>query len=270
MDDLPTINGLQLRHRLGRGSLCDVWAAALNGHKVAVKILRDDHLHDPGMVATIRNELAVGLRVKHRNLVPVFRGSAFKAPYHVVLARVPGYTLRHVLEQDRKLPAWLVIDILSQAASALAKLHAAGYVHGDVKPGNLMIDTAGRVTLIDLGFARVPGSLPPGEGILGTPNYLAPELCYRTFRDTPAADIFALGVTAYELITGELPYPSLDDTKETLLLHRDTLPQSVVDCDVPRSLSTIIDAMLSVEMFQRPKAMAIANALAKQNRRIAA
>jgi eukaryotic-like serine/threonine-protein kinase len=255
---VPSIPGVQIRSRLGLGSICEVWAGKRGHQSVAVKVLRPDYFTDAAMRATIAAEITLGSAIEHDHIVSVLDGDVGDASCYVVQNRVTGYSLGHILDRDGPLPGWLIADILGQIGSALAMIHSIGYVHGDVKPDNILLDTSGHATLIDLGFAREPGTLPFGEGILGTPNYLAPELCHRAFVDTPAADMFSLGLSAYELLTGEMPYPRFDDTESTLLAHRDDDPATLSLFEFDREIAVAVNAMLSRELHLRPKAAAIA------------
>ncbi len=148
--------------------------------------------------------------------------------------------------------AGIALGIVRQLAEALATLHAAGFIHGDVKPGNVMLPTAGRAVLVDLGFAHRPGEL---HYVLGTPNYLAPELCVAPAQDTPAADIFALGVTLFESLTNALPYPDGSQTG-VMRSHRDLDPDRLTDHrgDWPALLVEFVENLLVKDPTKRPTA----------------
>lgn len=199
-----------------------------------------------------RREAILGRTLRHPSLIAIRDAHLHEPPFYHVCDVVPGHTLRHAA----LLPRPVVLSVIGQIAEALAVMHAAGCIHGDVKPGNIMLAPDGRATLIDLGFARKSGTLPFDDGIPGTPNYLAPELCTREFTDTPAADLFALGVTACELLTGELPYERLDDNLAVMRQHRDETPRPLREIDpaIPREIADLVDAMLNRDLFRRAKA----------------
>ena len=133
------------------------------------------------------------------------------APFYLVMEYLPGTSLRRRMRRDFSLDAPTALWIVRQIAQALAALHRKGFIHGDVKPENIRLVDANKAILLDLGFTHRPGEnasfLDKGY-MLGTVNYLAPELCGSEPRDDPRADIFSLGVTLFEMLTGQLPYPA--------------------------------------------------------------
>jgi serine/threonine protein kinase len=266
----PHVPGYVLGARLGGGPTADVFAAAdvAGGRGWAVKVLRDAASHDPTNVQLFRREARAGLTVRHPNLVRIVRAVVLgRRPFHLVMERAPGRSLRSVLRQSGWLAPRTVGTIGQQAAGALAALHAAGFVHGDVKTDNLHV-TPGRVaTLLDLGFAHRPVVDPHlvGSGfVLGTANYIAPELCdQRGGGDGPAADVFSLGVTLFELLTGELPYTADGAVEETMVRHRDGRPESLWDWQGtwPIGLAALVDRMLDRFPAVRPTATDVAREL---------
>src|SRR5262249_43358270 len=150
-------------------------------------------------------ESQVGLAVHHPHLVRIRRAQVNAPPYFLVMDLVGGETLRRRLEKEYRVHAAQALWMIRQTAEALAALHRAGFVHGDVKPDNLRLTDDGTATLIDLGFAHRPGDhdqLRNKGYLLGTANYLAPELCPGGQDSGPAADLFSLGATLFEMLTG--------------------------------------------------------------------
>jgi eukaryotic-like serine/threonine-protein kinase len=257
----PRVPGFVLGARLGGGPTADVFAAAAEagGRGWAIKVLRDDAANDPTNVQLFRREARAGLAVRHTNLVRVVHAILTgEQAYHLVMERVPGRSLRWVLRQTGWLSPRTVAVIGQQAAASLAALHVAGFVHGDVKPDNLHVTPGRKATLLDLGFAHRPTEdahlVGPGF-VLGTANYIAPELCDRPGGDGPASDVFSLGVTLFELLTGELPYPD-GTVEETMVHHRDGRPESLWDWQGgwPIGLSSLVDRMLDRDPAARPTA----------------
>jgi serine/threonine protein kinase len=186
------------------------------------------------------------------------------------MERVPGHSVRRLLNERQWLSASLAISVARQTASALAALHAAGYVHGDVKPDNLHLNPDRKCTLLDLGFAHRADSESFVNGyVLGTANYVAPELCEQPECDTSSADIFSLGVTLFEVLTGVLPYPS-GNVEQTMLRHRDHRPESLSGWEGAWSsgLSELVDWMLSRDASRRPTAVSIVRELSDLERRV--
>jgi eukaryotic-like serine/threonine-protein kinase len=260
----PRLPGYVLGVRLGGGSTCDVYSAVdLRGRaSLAVKVLREDAARDPTNVQLLVREAQVGMSIRHKHLVRVVRAGVDESqPMHLVMERAPGRSLRRVLNAKGWLNAHVTCTIGRQVAGALAALHAAGFVHGDVKPDNIHVCAGPTATLLDLGFAHQPdddhGLLCDGY-ILGTANYVAPELCEQPERDTPAADIFSLGVTLFEVLTGHLPYPQ-GNVGETMLQHRDAVPESLWRWQGgwPLGVADMVDRMLARNPDARPTAKTV-------------
>src|SRR5262249_7588348 len=154
-----------------------------------------------------------------------------RPPYFLVMDLLPGESMRRRLRRDYRLEPATALWITRQVAQALAALHHAGFVHGDVKPDNVRILTEGNAMLLDLGFAHRPGENAPllEQGfVLGTVNYLAPELTGPRPTDNQASDLFSLGVTLFEMLTGQLPFgtgtqPEADPASDSRFLDV-TLP----------------------------------------------
>ena len=167
---------------------------------------------------------------------------------------LPGESLRDRLRRDYRLDAGAALWVARQTAEALAALHRAGFVHGDVKPENIRLTEAGTAVLIDLGFAHRPGEnadLLKRGLILGTANYLAPEVCALVPDADGRADVFSLGVMLFEMLTGALPYP-LGTMAETLRAHRDGRPARLRD--QPPLLTVLVARLLAKRPPQRPHA----------------
>lgn len=265
---LPRVTGYVLGHRLGGGASCDVYAAVeeAGGRPRAIKVLRDEAADDATTIHLFRREARVGLAVRHPRLVRFVRAETqLDRPYHLVMERLRGESLRAVLRRERWLKPVTAATMVRHVAEALTAIHTAGFVHGDVKPDNIHVVADQSAKLLDLGFARPPGEDASllGDGfVLGTANYIAPELCDRPAADTPAADVYSLGVTLFELLTGELPYPE-DEVAETMLLHRDGRPESLWDWQGrwPIGMNVLLDGMLAREPELRPTAFAVAREL---------
>lgn len=269
----PRLPDITFGARLGGGPTCDVYSAFDTSGRPgwAVKILREDAAADPTNIQLLRQEGRIGMAVRHANLVRVLRlGPEEDWPRYLVMERVPGHSVRRVLNERQWLSASLATSIARQTACALAALHAAGYVHGDVKPDNLHLNVDRKCTLLDLGFAHRADSDSFVNGyVLGTANYVAPELCDQPEHDTPSADIFSLGVTLFEVLTGVLPYPS-GGVEQTMLRHRDHRPDSLTDWEGAWStgLSHLVDQMLSRDPARRPTAAVVSCELSELERRL--
>jgi serine/threonine protein kinase len=178
---------------------------------------------------------------------------------------LPGESLRRRLRRVYRLDLATALWIVRQTAEALASLHRAGFVHGDVKPENIRLIDDGTAKLIDLGFAHRPGEnaafLRQGY-LLGTADYLAPELCTFDPDGDASNDLFSLGVTLFELLAGRLPYPP-GSTWLTLHRHRCDPPADIRKYvgSLPPSLITLLDRLLAHDPRQRPRAAAVVQQL---------
>jgi serine/threonine protein kinase len=180
---------------------------------------------------------------------------------------LPGESLRRRLRRDFRLAIPDAVWITRQTAEALSALHRAGFIHGDVKPDNLRLVDLGNVTLIDLGFAHRPGEnagfLRAGY-VLGTANYLPPELCDAEPTEDYRCDLFSLGVTLFELLTGRLPYPP-GSLSQTFRRHRCDPPADIRRhaAGLPPALATLVERLLAHKPEDRPRAAAVVQQLIK-------
>src|SRR5262249_15945163 len=162
----------------------------------AIKVVRSDWPDQATAIKLIQREARAGLRVKHPQLVRVREAHVTTSPHFLVMDWLSGESLRRRIRREFYLDTADAVGFVRRAAEALAALQRAGLVHGDVKPDNIRITDAGEAVLIDLGFAHRPGEnarLCLKGYILGTVNYLAPELCIGEEHTDYASDVFSLG-----------------------------------------------------------------------------
>jgi len=199
----------ELDSRIAIGGMGEVWEATdhVIGRTVAIKILKDEYMGDPGFLERFRAEARHAALVNHEGIASVFdygeeNGSAF-----LVMELVPGEALSTILEREGHLSSDKTLDIVAQTASALQAAHAAGLVHRDIKPGNLLITPDGRVKITDFGIARIADQVPltaTGQ-VMGTVQYLSPEQA-SGHAASPSTDIYSLGIVAYESLAGKRPF----------------------------------------------------------------
>ncbi|KAB2352350.1 serine/threonine-protein kinase [Actinomadura rudentiformis] len=262
---------------LGGGGMAEVWRAedAFLGRPVAIKLLRPDApaihaiaaaqaqpAHSPAGPAAVGQawrEAQGAARLVHPNVVQIYDVDTADGQPFLVMELVDGHDLAAVLHQRGPLPPAEVAAIGAQAARALAAAHAAGLVHRDVKPGNLLYAPDGTVKLTDFGIASpLDGSVPgdrtaartPGP-LVGTAAYVSPEQV-NGHPATPASDLYALGCVLYELLTGQPPFTA-DATPALLHHHQATAPTAPSHPrDVtPAHLQDIILQLLAKDPSQR-------------------
>jgi len=255
----PRLPGYELIQRLGGGPLTSVFSARelAGDQSCAVKVIREDWEDQPTAVKLLQREARAGLAVRHPHLVEIRHAHVTRPPYFLVMELLPGESLRRRLRRDYRLDVPSSLWIIRQTAEALAALHRAGFVHGDVKPENIRLVSAGTASLIDLGFAHRPGEnthfFRKGY-VLGTANYLAPELCGGEPNDDLRSDLFSLGVTLFELLSGQLPYRR-GTISQTFARHYSQAPDAIddqVDGLAP-SLVSLVSQLLARNPADRPR-----------------
>jgi serine/threonine protein kinase len=269
MQPIPRIPGYELFERLGGGPLTAVYAGrnVVTDTPCAVKVLRDDWDDLPNAVKLLQREARAGLSVRHPHLVRVTHAHVTAPPYFLVMDLLPGESLRRRLRRDYRVPVSDAVWIVRQTAEALAALHKAGFLHGDVKPDNLRLTGDGTAVLLDLGFAHRPGENAAflREGyVLGTANYLSPEQCDDQPDEDFASDLFSLGVTFFEMLTGRLPYPP-GSLRQTLRRHLCDPPADIRRHvpELPPALVAMIERLLAHRGKERPRAAAVVQQLVR-------
>ena len=198
-----------LDSRIAVGGMGEVWQATdtVIGRQVAIKILKDEYLGDPGFLERFRAEARHAALVNHEGIANVYDYGEEDGSAYLVMELVPGEPLSTVLERERTLPIDRVLDIVAQTSVALQAAHAAGLVHRDIKPGNLLITPENRVKITDFGIARIADQVPltaTGQ-VMGTVQYLSPEQA-SGHPASPSTDIYSLGIVAYEALAGKRPF----------------------------------------------------------------
>jgi serine/threonine-protein kinase len=213
MTGRPLGSRFLLVEQIGRGATGTVWRGLDRdtGERVAVKLLRQELLAEPKAVARFVQEREVLRRLRHENVVRVRDLVSEGDVLALVMDLVEGTDLRGHLRRAVTLPPAHAAALLAQVSDALAAAHAAGVVHRDLKPDNILLEPAGgdelRARLTDFGIARVleTAGITTSSVIVGTPNYLAPEVVNGA-EPTPAIDVYALGIVLYELVVGRAPF----------------------------------------------------------------
>jgi serine/threonine protein kinase len=269
MQPIPEIPGYDLVAPLGGGPMTVVFGARdqATDQPCAVKTVRPDWQDQTTAVKLLQREARAGLSVHHPHLVRVTHAHVTSPPYFLVMGLVPGVSLRARLRRDYRLELAEALWVTRQTAEALAALHGAGFLHGDVKPDNIHLTPDGTVVLIDLGFAHRPGEnanfLRDGY-VLGTADYLAPELCAPEPAEDRSSDVFSLGVTLFEALTGRLPYPS-GSLSQTFQRHRCDPPANLRHSlrDLPAGVGGLVERLLAHKPGDRPRAATVVQQLVK-------
>jgi predicted ATPase len=264
---VPEVAGYEVLAPLGRGGMGVVYKArqlSLN-RLVALKFLPAECAGDPAWLQRFRSEGRTASALNHPHICTIYDSGQSAGRPFLSMELIEGRTLKNLAER-RPCIAELA-RLVGQAARALAAAHAAGVVHRDVKPENLMVRDDGIVKVLDFGLARqLPtdggrGSEP--GGFLGTPLYMAPEQARGEPMGT-AGDVFALGLVLYELATGQHPFLA---ESELGVLHAIATvtppPPSRLNPEVPAELDALVQQMLAKDARLRPTAAEVAEALAR-------
>jgi serine/threonine protein kinase len=250
-----TLGTYKIIDEIGHGGMANVYRATQPsiGREVAIKVLPPHFLQDRTFVRRFTREVQVIARLQHPHILPVYDfGEQDGLPY-IVMAYMPGGTLADHIRKVGALPLAEVARLVEQIADGLDHAHQKGIVHRDFKPSNVLLDEHGNVYLADFGIAKVAESTTQltGSGIIGTPAYMAPEVT-RTDKVTHLVDVYALGVSLFEMLTGQHPYPS-DTPVGVLLAHAaEPIPDITRSRpDLPVGVQHVIDRAMAKEPADR-------------------
>src|SRR6516162_9166917 len=246
-----------LEEHIGDGGYGEVWRATdtVLSRPVAVKLLHPRYAQRGEALARFRAEARLAGGLSQENIAQVFDygEAADGQPPYLVMELVDGPSLEAVLDGG-PLESSRTMDIVAQAAAGLQAAHAAGMIHRDIKPGNLLLASGGTVKITDFGIAHTIGSVPVTvTGVLmGTAGYLAPERIAGA-QAGPASDLYALGVVAYECLAGAPPFAG--EPLDVACAHRDRavppLPPSV-----PIDVSALVMQLVAKDPAWRPRSAA--------------
>jgi serine/threonine-protein kinase len=239
---------------LGQGGM----GAVYRGHDpeldrpVAIKVMLDV---TPDFVARFRREAQAIAKLVHANVVQVYDfGIDDQGNPYFVMELIDGTPLDKIVKQRGRLDPAEAIRLIQQAAAGLSHAHRAGIVHRDVKPSNLIVDGRGQVKLVDFGIARVAqagNALTGAAALMGTPGYMAPEQAAGRPVDH-RADIYALGLTLYELLAGKPPYDAPDPISLVVKNMQEPLPDLRLEVGgLPEELAILVEQMAAKDPEQR-------------------
>ena len=237
--------------------MAEVWLATdmSLSRQVAVKILKSTLAADPVVAERFRREAITVARLSHPNIVAVHDTIDYEGRQAVVMQLINGKSLRQLLDEQKRLGPDLTMHVGSCVAAALDAAHAAGLVHRDVKPGNILITPDGRVLLADFGIAKGLSSaddLTSENVMMGTAKYLSPEQV-RGKKLDGRADLYALGLVLYECLAGRVPFLGESDADTALArLQRDPTDLSRLRPTLPYGLSSLIHELLARNPDDRP------------------
>lgn len=268
------LGSYKLLRVIGTGGMSSVYLAehTILERKVAIKVLPKSRVTtDTSYLERFMLEAQAAAALDHPNIVRAYDvDSEGGSIYYLVMEYVDGLDLLNLVKKEGPLNYFLAAEYIRQAAVGLDHAHKAGLIHRDMKPANLLVDSAGVVKVLDLGLARFTDekraslTVAYDENVLGTADYLAPEQARNSHTVDARADIYGLGCTLYFLLTGHPPFPE-GTLPQRIMAHQKKQPKPITDerADAPEILVNICNKMMEKDPTKRQQsALEVADALA--------
>ncbi|MEM9952001.1 MAG: protein kinase [Chloroflexota bacterium] len=251
------LNGrYQLLKQQGSGGMSVIYRAfdrAL-ARTVAIKLLRPSLTRDPSFLEKFRNEARAIAKLSHPNIVTVYDVGSDGPTHFIVMELVEGTDLKKIIKEEGSVSIDRAIDLSIQICAGLGYAHRSNLVHADVKPQNMLVTPADVVKVTDFGIAQALTNTQPmakAEVVWGSPHYFAPEQA-RGEQPTPQADVYAVGVVMFELLTGELPYVGANQQELAMAHIREPIPNvSEYRPGIPDRLAKLIYRAMSKDPRDR-------------------
>jgi eukaryotic-like serine/threonine-protein kinase len=257
------VGGCRLIRRLGAGALGVVYEAeqVSMGRRVAIKMLSSRAAAQPEVVTRFQREAKLSAAMQHNNVVGVFDCGMDRGVHYLLMEFVDGNTLAGLTEEAEsgRLDAKTATGFIRQIAEALSYAHGKDIIHRDIKPANILVSRAGIAKLADLGLAKqidtgdTAGLTMQGMA-LGSPAYMPPEQIRNARDANPTADIYALGATFYQTVSGKLPFDGKTSTEVlTKVLREQPPPLEQLVPDLPVPVRRLIERMMDKDATKRPQ-----------------
>lgn len=253
------IGNYEVVEQIARGGMATIYKArdVLRHQTVALKVLPPELGFSEGFLSRFQREVETLKGLRHPSIVRLYDVGRTENLHYFCMEYVSGGSVEQIINRTGKLDIKQAIDIAMGVTEALEYAHQQGVIHRDIKPANLLLDESAKVKVSDFGVAKVVDAtqMTLTGGIVGTVEYLAPEQVEGR-RVSPRTDVYSLGVSLYQMVTGRLPFTGTTPT-EILQKHRFSLPESPreLNPEVPRRLSQLIEQMLQKEAERRPESM---------------
>ncbi len=239
--------------KVGSGGMADVYKARCHrlNRYVAIKILKAEFSSDQNFVQKFRAEAQSVAGLSHPNIVSVYDVGDDDGLHYIVMELVEGITLKKFIERKGKLDSKETVGIAIQIAQAMEAAHAHHIVHRDIKPQNIIISREGKVKVADFGIAKAATSNTISQNALGSVHYLSPEQARGGYSDE-RSDIYSLGITLYEMLTGQVPFAG-DNSVSVALRHiqSEATPVQVLNPEVPTSIDRIVQKCMQKKPERR-------------------
>ena len=264
----------RLLYPIARGGMGSVYLAdggrtqvSVERKLVALKLLPPKRAKEvPRMLTRFQREIDISNQLPvHPHLMRTLDSGLESGVHYLALEYLTGKTVRQLVVENGTLPIGQAARIFCDVASGLHQFHNAGFVHRDLKPGNVIVSPDGRAKLLDFGFALIQGETPPtdptiigGKGYtVGTMDYLAPEQAQDASRVSPSADLYSLGCSLYFALTGTAPFPE-KTAQDKIRAHRTQYPPDLTTMNptIPAEFSRLVQWFLAKRPDQRPMSAA--------------
>ena len=235
-------NRYEVIEKIGTGGMADVYRAIdhrLNRH-VAVKVLKNEYSEDTKFVTKFRQEAQAVACLSHPNVVAVYDVGEEQGMHYIVMEFIDGITLKSYIEKKGKLSVREAVGIAIQIASGLDAAHSNHIIHRDIKPQNILISRDGTAKVTDFGIAKAASSNTITSSAMGSVHYISPEQARGGFSDEKS-DVYSLGVSIYEMLSGTLPFTGESAVAIALAhIQEDAVPLAAIDATIPKGISNIV------------------------------
>lgn len=243
----------EIIEKVGSGGMADVYKARCHrlNRFVAIKVLKAEYSNDTTFVLKFRAEAQSAAGLSHPNIVNVYDVGDDDGLYYIVMELVEGITLKSFIERKGKLEVKEAVGIAIQIASGLEAAHDNHIIHRDIKPQNIIISREGKVKVTDFGIAKAATSNTISSNAMGSVHYISPEQARGGYSDEKS-DIYSLGVTLYEMLSGHVPFAG-DNTVSVALLHiqGEAKPLREINPEIPISLERIVQKAMEKKPERR-------------------
>ena len=245
MVSIGTIIGdrYEILEKVGSGGMADVFRAKCHrlNRYVAIKILKQDYSEDTKFVTKFRGEAQAIAGISHPNIVGIYDVGEENGMYYIVMELVDGITLKKYIEEKGKLSVKEAVGIALQIANGLEAAHSNHIIHRDIKPQNILIARDGTAKVTDFGIAKAASSNTIRANAMGSVHYISPEQARGGYSDEKS-DIYSLGVTMYEMLSGTLPFNGESAVAIALAhIQEEAVPLAALDATIPKEISNIVN-----------------------------
>ena len=233
----------EILEKVGSGGMADVFRAKCHrlNRYVAIKILKQDYSEDTKFVTKFRGEAQAIAGISHPNIVGIYDVGEENGMYYIVMELVDGITLKKYIEEKGKLSVKEAVGIALQIANGLEAAHSNHIIHRDIKPQNILIARDGTAKVTDFGIAKAASSNTITANAMGSVHYISPEQARGGYSDEKS-DIYSLGVTMYEMLSGTLPFKGESAVAIALAhIQEEAVPLAALDATIPKGISNIVN-----------------------------